>query len=349
MGFNDNSKTGEYPDVIFQPLSRLQELTIDSFKEAKFSSGFGAMKSLTALNLSGTSAHCNIEILYNDSLSVFNSSSISTLDLSSCNIYKMHVDALAPLKHLKKFNLENSPIGLHKSLQVLHGLRGTNMSSLNFKKVDNEYFSIIDRIYDEQLLSEYLQYLETICVSELNLAENNILYIDLESLFNKIIKHKTQAIYFFKNLIRKCTMCPTRADFEFDICLCYADRDWREACLAVAEHLERRHNYKIYLHDRNSIPGEPLAESIMYGINNSWKTILLFTHNFIDDGWSWFTVQVAVSAVTWRTPYRLIVLRDPRRACELPDCILCVVDEDRIIPMPDQEVETSWDDLVRLI
>ena len=186
MAFNDDSETGQYPDEIFQTLVSLRELTIDSFRETNFSSGFGAMRNLRVLNLSGSSSYCNIEILYNDSLAVFNSSVLSTLDLSYCGCVKqIHANALAPLRHLKNLNLENSPFGLHNSLKALYGLRGANMTSLNLKHVDVDSVKITKRLPDEQLFAEHLRYLKTICVSEFNMAENHIIYIHLESLFNK--------------------------------------------------------------------------------------------------------------------------------------------------------------------
>ncbi|XP_041379690.1 toll-like receptor 4 [Gigantopelta aegis] len=677
---------------MFRNLRGLEELTIDSFSNTRFGRGFEALVSLRLLNLSGKSAHCRIESLINDSLSVFTSSNIVSLDLSYCeDLSEIQTNAFAPLKkQLKHLTLDNAmSLGLHQSLSALYGLQGTNMSSLNFRNVDyTTSLYVTEDIQDRELFAETMQYLENICVSDLNLADNHILYIDIISFFSKnntiskclrrldfqgnmlfgdyqidildnlypliivnleyidissfvcyrekskmprsifskmssprhwflprklktliadavnkdieyngdmkfnernsfetlsvcnydhvtltgsieglvnlktlkiahnhnmtlsvsffdtfpslenlylndvslpegyfcqkgrrlfskltkltlldisgndirclpknifkdnhklqtlilsnnqfhtipfsinhvpnlltlkmdvnqidvlsesttssldihartnkhfyldlsgnklicvcgesvyflswlqgndylinreqysctiyngssvrvmdfnaerlwrhcsgqvwlliaiplfvfdilvfvssfvVLKHKTQAIYFFKNLFRKCAMCPARTDYKFDICLCYADQDWRGACLDIAVHLERRYGYTVYLHDKNSIPGEPLADSIMYGINNSWKTVLLLTQNFIEDGWSWFTMHVAIRAVTWRTPYRLIVLRDPRRACEIPDCILCVVDEDRILPTPDQDVDESWEALVCLI
>ena len=117
---------------------------------------------------------------------MFNSSVLSTLDLSYCGCVKqIHANALAPLRHLKNLNLENSPFGLHNSLKALYGLRGANMTSLNLRHVDVDMEIITKRLPDEQLFAEHLRYLKTICVSEFNMAENHIIYIHLESLFNQ--------------------------------------------------------------------------------------------------------------------------------------------------------------------
>ena len=689
LGFNDEEVHSQYCDEIFQYLGNLEELTIDTF-ETHFGSGFKHLVSLRVLNLSGKSAYCNIKMLCNDSLLVFNSSKISSLDLSYCELLsEIQTNAFAPLKHLSNLSLENDKrLGLHKSLSSLYSLQGTNMSSVNFKNVDLTGTLVTHLIHDEQLTAENLKYLENICISELNLAENHILFLNYTSLmdrnnilsrclrrldlhtnmiygnydipsmvtlnldileyldtshftcyqktqknsnaiynskssdpvsevilyfprnlkvfildaayenisfttdtrfttnncletfslsyynyvtitavieglihlktfklahnnnmtlsvsifdtfpslenlylndvslpedflcqhgsrmfanltnlilldlsgiginclskgifkhspklqtlilsnnqfttipftitdcpnlltlklnFNEIeflnesitkslddhakkihfklglsgnkficvcgkslyflswlqennytsekhqysctlpngtsvavtdisaqylwrqcsgemwlligislfainmlgtissflvLKRKTQVIYFFKNLLYKCATCPARSDYKFDICVCYAEKDWRQAFLGLVDPLQRRYGYRIYLHDRDSVPGEPIVDSIMYSINNSWRIILLFTQNVMDDGWSWFTIHAAVRAVTWRTPYRLILLKDPGMAYLIPDCILNAVDEDRIMTTPDREDEKSWDALNRLI
>ncbi|XP_041346845.1 uncharacterized protein LOC121366463, partial [Gigantopelta aegis] len=146
-----------------------------------------------------------------------------------------------------------------------------------------------------------------------------------------VVKHKTQIVVFFHRLFRGVAGLPTREDFRYDGFTGYADRDF-------------------YLQDRDSELGGSRAISILDGVRNSWKMVLVMSQNFVTDEWSIYTMHaVALYAATGRIPKRLVILLDRANPCEVPDTLLCIADEDTILPIPRPNDDDSWEHLRRLL
>ncbi|XP_041360522.1 toll-like receptor 4 [Gigantopelta aegis] len=165
-----------------------------------------------------------------------------------------------------------------------------------------------------------------------------------------VVKHKTQIVVFFHRLFRGVAGLPTREDFRYDVFIGYADEDIDFACMQLREILEDRFHYRVYLHDRDSELGGSRAISILDGVHNSWKMILVLSQNFITDEWSRYTMHaVALFAASGLIPKRLVILLDRVNPCEVPDTLLCIADEDTILPIPRPNDDDSWEHLKRLL
>ncbi|XP_041361986.1 uncharacterized protein LOC121377958 [Gigantopelta aegis] len=165
-----------------------------------------------------------------------------------------------------------------------------------------------------------------------------------------VVKHKSQILVFFHRLFRGVAGLPTRADFRYDVFIGYADKDSDFACMQLREILEDKCHFRVYLHDRDSELGGLRAISILDGVRNSWKMVLVLSQNFVTDDWSIYTMHaVALYAASGRIPKRLIILLDRANPCEVPDTLLCIVDEDTILPIPRPNDDGSWDHLRRLL
>ncbi|KAK7473690.1 hypothetical protein BaRGS_00035087 [Batillaria attramentaria] len=116
--------------------------------------------------------------------------------------------------------------------------------------------------------------------------------------------------------VMKRLRLPRREHFRRDAYVGYADADWEFACMTLTTCLEERHGVRLLLRDREELPGSIRAESILEHIDDSWKVLLLVTHDFAMDEWlCGFTVQQAQRSITDTMPDRVIVvfLEDPAR------------------------------------
>ncbi|XP_046581675.1 toll-like receptor 4 [Haliotis rubra] len=122
-----------------------------------------------------------------------------------------------------------------------------------------------------------------------------------------------------------------RFDFPNDAYIGYSDVDYQYVCHTVRELLEDRHGFKLFLKDRDTIPGGQIADDIINGIDSSWKTVLIITQSFVEDQWCRFIVNRVVYSSS-RMPAGSIVLvlfGDVRRG-DIPPTLLNVVEERHI-------------------
>ncbi|XP_046581575.1 toll-like receptor 4 [Haliotis rubra] len=124
---------------------------------------------------------------------------------------------------------------------------------------------------------------------------------------------------------------PKRTDFPNDAYIGYSDVDYQYICHTVREHLEDRHGVKLFLKDRDTIPGGQIADDIISGIDSSWKTVLVLTQSFIEDQWCRFIVNRIVYSST-RMPVGsiLLVLFEDVRRGDISPALLNVVVERHI-------------------
>ncbi|XP_071114806.1 toll-like receptor 4 [Haliotis cracherodii] len=134
-------------------------------------------------------------------------------------------------------------------------------------------------------------------------------------------------MFGFKTMLKSLT----RNDFPNDAYIGYSDNDYQYICHTVRDHLENQNGIKLFLKDRDTIPGGEIAEDIIDGIDSSWKILLALSQSFLEDQWCRFIVNRVVYSSS-RMPVGSIVLvlfEDVRRA-DIPPTLLNVVEEKHI-------------------
>ncbi|XP_067674472.1 toll-like receptor 4 [Haliotis asinina] len=138
----------------------------------------------------------------------------------------------------------------------------------------------------------------------------------------------------------------TENDFSFTLYIGYCDADiafvYRRLRPAL-EHCE--HPVRLFLKDREVLPGHDIADGIIEGINDSWKTVLLVSSDFLEDhsAWSHFTTKAAIYSMNALIPNRiLLLLMGEVQAQDLPLCLLNVVEEEFIIHVHDYPMTELW-------
>ncbi|XP_046346263.2 toll-like receptor 2 [Haliotis rufescens] len=143
-----------------------------------------------------------------------------------------------------------------------------------------------------------------------------------------------------------------RKDFPNDAYIAYSENDYQYICHTVRDHLENQHGLKLFLKDRDTIPGGQIAEDIIDGIDSSWNVILALSQSFLEDQWCRFIVNRVVYSSS-RMPAGSIVLvlfEDVRRA-DIPPTLLNVVEEKQIFDMEKYRGEEGklWQDVCQCI
>ncbi|XP_071114801.1 toll-like receptor 4 [Haliotis cracherodii] len=130
----------------------------------------------------------------------------------------------------------------------------------------------------------------------------------------------------------KTTVRPLkRLDFPYDAYIGYSDCNYQYICHTMREHLEDRLGVKLFLKDRDTIPGGQIADDIINGIDSSWKTLLILTQSFVEDQWCRFIVNRTVYSSS-RMPVGsiLLVLFEDVRRGDISPALLNVVEERHI-------------------
>ncbi|XP_046579003.1 toll-like receptor 2 type-2 isoform X2 [Haliotis rubra] len=144
-------------------------------------------------------------------------------------------------------------------------------------------------------------------------------------------------------------LTPKEFDFTFFVAYCEADIPF--VYRKVRPELELCNQpVRLFLKDRDVLPGVPIADVIICGITNSWKSVLVISDDFLQDcsQWSHFTIDAALYSVTDLIPNRIIVLLvGPVQVEDLPERLLNVVEEECILRVEDYQDGdgTLWKDL----
>ena len=141
--------------------------------------------------------------------------------------------------------------------------------------------------------------------------------------------------------------------FERDAFISYAKTECRfiKSNLVPALEGEQR-SLKVWVADRDSIPGISLAENLVHAINNSKKTVLLFSRSYFKESWCDFEMNLArMEAIDTHRKLFVIVLYDDMPTKEIPLDYLRLLQSEKSIEYPTspQYYETFWDSLCSAI
>ncbi|XP_045184023.2 toll-like receptor 4 [Mercenaria mercenaria] len=131
--FEPNMTENEaYPNL--QYLNQLTELYIDGLKNTFFPKSYRSIKTLKQLELSGLNGYCNLPLVTNRTFE--NLIYLRELNLSSCNITRIHAGAFQKLSMLQILDLsKNMQLGFRCMRNVSFSLQFTDIQNLNYSQV----------------------------------------------------------------------------------------------------------------------------------------------------------------------------------------------------------------------
>ncbi|XP_076461809.1 toll-like receptor 4 [Babylonia areolata] len=185
---NDMRDIGEYPDRVFNDLTSLHTLALDTFIDPYFGQDFAALGQLQTLDLS---FNCKINHLTNQSFYGFHFSSLRNIKIIDCRkLLTVELCTFCSLPNLKTLFLTwatymNPNVGL----RALYGLQGQTMDVIDLSR--NGIWRS-----DTFLIGKHsTQFLVNICVSVFKMDNSHLRKIKVGSLtvkdsrFAKCVKH----------------------------------------------------------------------------------------------------------------------------------------------------------------
>ena len=177
----DNLAKYVYPDEKFQYLTQLRSLYIDLQPIPVFGEGFSHLK-LAAVYFS----LCRIEQLKN---STFKNLPNTIIEIGLTNCYYIditHIETgfFSSFPYLTSLDMSATEISLVKGLELLYPFRYKNMTKINLSYMKTPRSNSISISYAITIDSNMMRYLKTICVSQLDLNNNNIVDFVANSLFS---------------------------------------------------------------------------------------------------------------------------------------------------------------------
>ncbi|XP_048243659.1 toll-like receptor 4 [Haliotis rufescens] len=133
--------------------------------------------------------------------------------------------------------------------------------------------------------------------------------------------------------------------YDYDVYVSYTDLDLDFVRKDMIPKLEHQRGTRLYIRDRDSLPGATIAENIIDGIRSSKKTVLLLSQAFLKKKWCRYELHMAnmESVSTGRSVMVIIMLEDiPNK--DIPPEILYDVQNSRFIDCPNDssDQELFW-------
>ncbi|XP_046551948.1 toll-like receptor 4 [Haliotis rubra] len=160
-------------------------------------------------------------------------------------------------------------------------------------------------------------------------------------------RHRWKSIYWY--YVIKLKLRNNRKEyvrlFDFDVYVSYADLDLgfvRNDMIQILEHLR---GARLYIRDRDSLPGAPISENIIDGIRRSRKTMLLLSQAFLKQKWCRYELHMAnMEAVSTGRSVMVIIMLEDIPKNDIPLEILYDFQRSRFLEYPkaSSDLELFW-------
>ncbi|KAK6194907.1 hypothetical protein SNE40_000440 [Patella caerulea] len=101
-----------------------------------------------------------------------------------------------------------------------------------------------------------------------------------------------------------------REEFKHDVCILYADDVYQWVCHTMLAELEVKRGLKLFIRDRDQIPGDDKPPELYDTMDDSWKVVVILTAGFLTSDFASTTMSMCLSFITMTTPNRLMLIMD---------------------------------------
>lgn len=140
--------------------------------------------------------------------------------------------------------------------------------------------------------------------------------------------------------------------FDRDAFISYASTDARFIKRFLVPALEERRSLKVWVADRDSVPGVTVAENIAHAISFSKKTVILLSKRYFKEGWCDYEMNWAqIESIESKRKLFIIVLFEDIAPNEIPPAYLRLLHCEKSLEYPPnpQDQNTFWDSLCAAI
>ncbi|XP_050419414.1 toll-like receptor 4 [Patella vulgata] len=295
---------------LFQPLKKLQNLDLtDNLLSILPVDIFNGLTKLKEISLS-----------FNNLVSIPDLSTLVNLH----NIY-LSYNALATVDEqtrstLDKLNSEKNPI----RVSLFGNTFGCTCDSSSLLAwfyqtrvdLDGRNYSCIDKMGEKtttRLVTNHYRALQLHCVSStwltVAVTGTSLLLVALLTMF-VFVKNKLRIKLILLRMVGRYIKPRRREEFLYDVCILYADDVYQWVCHDLCVELGDRRGLKLFIRDRDEIPGEDKPVELYNTMDSSWRVLLILTPGFLVSEFASTTMSMCLSFITMTTPNRLMLIMD---------------------------------------
>ncbi|KAH9492385.1 hypothetical protein Btru_026410 [Bulinus truncatus] len=338
---------------IFQYLQKLKilDLSINALSAVQ-GEIFQNLINLEEINLSQNN-------MYQFNISMANMSSLKVLNLSHAQLNslpvqtRLHIDFLLT-NHALTVDLSNNPIHCDcNNLDFLKWMVSSSAFDSNFTNYLCKYEDAsYKRINDSYL--ETLQYLSIKC------ADHSLIFLIVVSATLCMVtfvaaavlyrfRWKIRYIYYAGYLMlksKKVTNGEEAEHFRYDVFISYAYQDEEFILDHILPELTKR-ELKALVHGRDFAIGEFIASNIVTAVQESRKTLVVFTRDLLRSTWCNFELQMAnMESVHTGRPVLLFLIKESIPTAELNSDLLYHLNKNTYTVYPQgDEIKRRWRNL----
>ena len=248
IGNNDNNKSTDYNDALFENFTHLQHLSIDGPPNATFGPGFGHLQQLQTLNITG-----KIMYVTNETLEIFRNVSLKELRFQGEQLTDVDRMSFGHLSQLILLDLSFNPnLGFLNVSKSWYGLQFTNIKSLDLTRAAPFDSDLI------QLKEDFYYGLEKTELETIILDGNNIITIHAE--FRNYVKNLKYLSFAYNRVVQvQLLMC----DFYYMNELVEVNANYQNRRLSgranYAQHWST--GYDLIIHRNNKVYTEKAMET----------------------------------------------------------------------------------------
>ena len=298
---------------------------------------------------------------------------LQNLDLSQNLISQMSLTLQNDIDGLKSkspnftINLKGNPIQCScDTFQFLQWLHDRQQTKNMFQDFDQYSCVYSGRIYTFESIAEVLDKLHFQCLQDLIIkvtasVASFLIFVAALSVF--LYRHRWDIRFFFIKFVAKRNayheLEESSIAYEYDAFVAYHrdDSDWvrneLNKNLGVPENDSEENieenspaKFKFCIHERDFIPGNTIEDNIVRAIENSRKTILVLSDNFLASGWCEFELQMArMESVRKRTNLLIAVMLEPLSARNMSRSLQLLIRRNTYIEWSEnpREKERFWE------
>ncbi|XP_005097655.1 uncharacterized protein LOC101863183 [Aplysia californica] len=161
-------------------------------------------------------------------------------------------------------------------------------------------------------------------------------------------RFRTAVRAFFLNILAPDFRKTKMEDYGIHVFVGYADDDFRFIRFVLRRYLEEDLNLITYIHQRDLGAGY-LDQQLLDAIQDSWRLVLVLSANFLRRyEKAHLVMKMCTSAVTPVNPDRVLVLVEQGQGRHVPDYVLAVLDEEKLVRLHSLNEELGYEQKQRI-
>ncbi|XP_005097642.1 uncharacterized protein LOC118477115 [Aplysia californica] len=161
-------------------------------------------------------------------------------------------------------------------------------------------------------------------------------------------RFRTAVWAFFLNILAPGFRKTKMEDCGIHVFVGYADDDFRFVRFVLRRYLEEDLSLTTYIHQRDLRAGY-LDQQLLDAIQDSWRLVLVLSANFLRRyEKAHLVMKMCTSAVTPVNPDRVLVLVEQGQGRHVPDYVLAVLDEEKLVRLHSLNEELGYEQKQRI-